>query len=146
MTLQELLDAITARGALTDSRKGPMGTPVKRYAAMLGLLPAQCPPETYHLAPQARRHLIESQAPPHLGPRALANLKNNIGWLIRKGVELKLIEPLERPLASWRDAPRLGAHWMPHRRDSQTIPKRAEAYRLRPLPPRLADDVAQYAT
>jgi integrase len=146
MTLQELLDTITARGALTDSRKGPMRTAVKQYAMILGIPAAQCLPETYHLPPQAHRRLIDSQAPPHLGPRALANLKNNIGWLIRKGLELELIEPFERPLASWRDAPRLGAHWMPHRRDSQTKPKGEDAYHLRPLPPRLAEEVAQYAT
>jgi hypothetical protein len=145
MTLQELLDTITATGTLTDSRKGPMRTAVKQYAAMVGIPPAQCLPETYHLSPQARRQLIESQAPPHLGPRALANLKDNIGWLIRKGVELALIEPLERPLPSWREAPRLGPQWMPHRRDSQTIPKRTDAYHLRPLPPRFVEEVAQYA-
>jgi integrase len=143
MTLQELFDTIMTKGAMTDSRKGPIRTAVKQYAEMLGIPSSECPPESYHLPPQARRRLIESRAPAHLGPRAIANLKDNIGWLIRKGVELKLIEPLERPLPSWRKTPNVGVSWWPRRRDSQTLPK--DHYCLRPLPARLADEVRQYA-
>jgi hypothetical protein len=145
MTLQDLLDTLITQGAITDSRKGPIRTAVKQYAAMLGRSPTQCPPETYHLSPQARRHLIESQAPTHLGPRAIANLKDNIGWLLRKGMVLELIAPLEQPLPSWHETLYVGNHWTPGREGWKHVPRRTDAYSLRPLPAPLSAEIQQYA-
>jgi hypothetical protein len=134
MTLQNLLDDVIQQGQLTPSRIPPMRTAVKQYAAMLSVDPAQCPPEVYHLPPRRLTALIDTKAPSTLSPHAIRNLKNNLRYLLRQGMSLKLIAPLDPALQSWGEARHFGTGWTPQRGEQKVIPP----YSLRPLPEPLA--------
>jgi Phage integrase family len=139
MPLQALLDQVIHRDVLKPSRIGPMRTAIKQYAAILGVPPAACPPDVYHV-PEARlARLIDDHAPPTLGPSGLRNLKNNLRFLFRTGVTLGLIPPLREMLQSWQDTRKLTTPHIPRHEGIRRDP-----YRLHPLPPTLAADIAHY--
>jgi hypothetical protein len=140
MTLQELLEHVISRNGLTASRIGPMRTAVKQYAAMLGADPSRCTPDMYQLPRQQIRQVIEAKAPPQLGAHAVRNLKDNINFLLQRGITLQRLAPRESPLTSWRDTPKVPKHWKPQRQEG--IP--FQAYGLSPLPAALAAELTQY--
>jgi integrase-like protein len=111
MMLHTLLETAIASGQLSGTRVGPLKTAVKQYAAMLGGDAAQIPPDTYHLRKPALWKFIDQHAPAHLGPRALANLKDNLRWLLALGVREQWIHPPAGPLIPWESQRHLaGGH------------------------------------
>jgi hypothetical protein len=101
MLLQTLLDSALASGAVKRSRIGPLKTAVKQYAAMFGKDAADLTPEVYHKSPEAIGTWCDAHASDTLGPRGLANLKNNIRWLVNLGVEQQWVLPMIGDLVPW---------------------------------------------
>jgi Phage integrase family len=101
MMLQTLLDTALAEARVPRSRIGPLKTAIKQYAAMFQLEPQHIPPETYHLSKAALWEFVDKHLPPHLGPRAIANLKDNVRWLLALGVQEKWLLPLVGPVIPW---------------------------------------------
>jgi hypothetical protein len=93
MMLQTLLETAIAEARVPRSRMGPLRTAVKQYAAMFQSEAQQISPETYHLSKPALWEFIDKHVPPHLGPRAIANLKDNVRWLLALGVQEKWLLP-----------------------------------------------------
>lgn len=139
MTLHDLLEHLITHGHLKSSRIAPMRTAIKQYAAMLGADPQQCPPEIYHLPETQLRTLIDSKAPPNLGIHALRNLRNNVRFLLRAGIDLKLIARLHDPVQSWR-----GTRTWRHQRivPGEVVSRRP--FCLKPLPTALASELEAY--
>ena len=101
MMLQTLLDSALASGQVKRSRMGPLKTAVKQYAAMFGKDAADLTPDVYHRSPEAIGDWCDQHAPETLGPRGLANLKNNIRWLLALGVEEKWLLPIVGEIVPW---------------------------------------------
>jgi integrase len=142
MILQELLDTVISRNLLTPSRIPPLRTAVKQYAAMLGVDPSRCPPALYHLPERDLVALITAKAPARLGPHALRNLRNNLRYLLRLGVELGLLVRLRDPVQSWRHTRRPESNSGTPRHEGMNQTR----YRLHPLPDALAHDLEAYLT
>jgi hypothetical protein len=140
MMLHDLLEQLITTHALKPSRIGPMRTAVKQYAAILGMDPKSCSPSVYHLHHDKNNDqispLIEANPPADIGPDALRNLKNNIRFLLRQAVELRLIPPLpppQEPLASFQKRSLIPQRGL---RQGEDMPR--DRYGLYPLPPALA--------
>jgi Phage integrase family len=101
MLLQTLLDSALASGQVKPSRVGPLKTAIKQYAAMFGKDAADLSPHVYHKSPEAIGDWCEQHASETLGPRGLANLKNNIRWLLNLGVEQKWLLPIVGDIVPW---------------------------------------------
>src|ERR687898_138095 len=101
MLLQTLLDQALASGQVKRSRIGPLKTAVKQYAQMLEKDAGDLSPDIYHKSPEAIGVWVEQHAPTHLGPRALANLKNNLRWLLALGVDEKWLLPIVGEIIPW---------------------------------------------
>jgi hypothetical protein len=145
MTLHELLDTVIQHGDLTPARIPPMRTAVKQYAAMLGMDAAHCPPKLYHRAPAQLASLIDTKAPSTLGTHTIRNLKNNLRFLLRKGIDLGFIAPLTDPLQGWRGTHRIDNRWNARRRAEYPLTPRTP-YTLHPLPAHLATEVQAFDT
>jgi hypothetical protein len=97
------LDKALTEGLVGRSRIGPLTTAVKQYARMLGEEAKSLPPERYHLSKPELYAYIEAHAPETLGPRALANLKDNLRWLLDLGVTQKWLIPPVGPVIPWNN-------------------------------------------
>src|SRR6266496_431366 len=112
-SLKGVFHALVQRGAIRESRVGPIKTAIKQYAIILGYADAaSCPSSAYMLPPHLRNQRIEKKAQrsksyrnnasQYLGSNAVRNLKNNVSYLLRKGLELKLLSPMAEQFASWK--------------------------------------------
>jgi hypothetical protein len=101
MMLQTLLDQALASGQVKPTRVGPLKTAVKQYARMFGKDAADLAPDVYHRSPEAVGDWCDRYAPDTLGPRGLANLKNNVRWLLALGVEEKWLLPIVGEIVPW---------------------------------------------
>jgi integrase len=143
MNLQQLFEALVTRGEIRGSRIAPIKTSIKVYSGMLGHKRAdQCPVEAYNKPPLFRKQLIERMAAPNLGLYAVRNLKNNIGFVLRKGIESRLIPALETGPSSWKQSRSLNkkAWKYTRRKEFKVIPLQ----RLNPLPEKFAAELAEY--
>jgi len=145
MTLGEvLLTALQAPEApIKPSRRGPLQTSVRHYAALLGVDAAHCPPELYHLPDARLSELIDTKAPAHFAPRTRRNLKNDLRWLLRLAVQRGWIAPLPESLQSYRTRRRTPRGFHPARHEGTNY----TPYGLNPLAiraPMLAADLDAY--
>lgn len=149
ISLQRLFEVLIERNAIRESRIAPMKTSVKQYSKILGYVdPAECAQKVYLRNDTERNRLIEERAhgvrsngtKTALGIHALRNLKNNISYLLRIGMELDLLSNDLDGLTSWKTSKRVSA-----RRTlgyfEYTIPK---PYALKSLPENLARDIRKY--
>jgi hypothetical protein len=105
ITLLALLNGVMEHNVIRPSRIGPIRTAIKQYAEILGYNgPAQCPSAVFAKTDKVRNRLIEERAPQKLGSDALRNLKNNISYILRTGIELGIISAFSSELASWKDS------------------------------------------
>jgi Phage integrase family len=151
MTLYELIDTAIAcqqqradgtfTPLLARSRRAPMRSAVKRYAALLGLDVATAKPADYHRPDHEIKTLIEAKAPATLAPQTIRNLINDVITLCRYGVEQGWLEPLPAPLLSWRQRHAFRGNTVP-RGEQGHMPK----YRLdfKDCPQGLQDDLTAY--
>jgi hypothetical protein len=102
MMLQQVFDAAIDQGFVKPSRIGPMRTAVKQYAAMFNLAADQLPSEQYQQPKDALFTFIEKHVNPMVSPRTVANLKNNIRWLLDLAVQEDWIRPLSDHTTLWR--------------------------------------------
>jgi integrase len=152
MTLYQLIESAlscqqeradgTMSPLLAKSRRAPMRSSVKRYAAMLGIDPTRAVAEDYHRPDHEIRALVESKAPEALASNTVRNLINDIVWLLRTAVEQGWLEPLPPSLLSWRERrPYPGSFVIRGER-----PHKMTRYRLdlAECPPALRDDLTAY--
>ena len=149
MTLYDLLDAAingyTANGELFPllpaSRRGPMRTSIRYYAAILGVDPETALPSEYHLPDHEIRQLIEAKAPHRLSAATRRNMKNDLTSLLRLAVEQGWLEALPPPILSWRQRRAYPGSWV-KRQENGSVSR----YRLEPndCPPALLDELSKY--
>jgi integrase len=130
MVLQSLLETAITQGFVVRSRIGPMKTAVKQYAAMFGIDAVNLPPDTYHLSKQALFAWCEQHASAEIGPRTLANLKNNLRWLLDLGVKEKWLLPLSGPVIPWKSQKHLSQKRLSRGLPSDGVPIDRSGYRL----------------
>jgi integrase len=152
MTLYQLIDsALTCQQARADgtltpllarSRRAPMRSAVKRYAAMLALDAGTAKPDAYHRPHHEVRALIEAKAPTTLAATTVRNLSNDVVWLFRTAVDQGWLEPLPAALLSWRTRNPYPGTWLPRGERSY----RMTPYRLNldQCPPALRDELTAY--
>lgn len=150
ISLQRLLELLIERNAIRPSRIAPMKTSVKQYANVLGYIdPSQCPPKVYLRNDRERNRLIEERAcgtrsngtKRALGIHALRNLKNNISYLLRVGMESQILSSTDLDeLKSWKTSNRVSAKRSVGYAE-YTIPR---PYALKSFPDNLARDVKKY--
>lgn len=152
MTLYQLIEsALTCQQQRADgtlvpllakSRRAPMRSSVKRYAAMLGIDPATAGAEDYHRPDHEIHALIGTNAPTTLAAATVRNLINDVLWVLRTGVEQTWLEPLPAPLLSWRQRrayPRSGV-----KRGEREQSRAKYRLDLDQCPPALRDDLTAY--
>ena len=152
MTLYQLIEsAVTCQQERADgglvpvlarSRRAPMRSSIKRYAAMLDIDPEKANPDAYHRPDHEIRALIEANAPNTLAPTTVRNLINDVVWLFRTAVDQGWLEPLPAALLSWRKRRPYPGTWV--KRGEQ--PYRMTRYRLDldQCPPALRDELNAY--
>jgi integrase len=101
MILQTLLNQALDSGLVKPSRVGPVKNSIKQYARSLGKDAADLSPDVYHKSPEAIGDWCDQHASDTLGPRGLANLKNNIRWLLNLGIEQKWLLPIVGEIVPW---------------------------------------------
>src|SRR6266850_8566868 len=149
MTLYDLLDAAitgqTATGErlplLPKSRRGPIRTSIKHYAALLEVDPKTIEPSTYHLPDHEIRALIDAKAPKRLSDSTRRNIKNDLTSLLRIAVEQGWLEALPPPMLSWRQRRAYPGSFVKRHENGSVRP-----YRLEPkdCPPALMDELTKY--
>jgi integrase len=130
MMLQALLESAISKGFVVCSRVGPLKTAVRQYAAMFGVDATDLPPEKYQLSKQALFAWIETHTVDDIGPRTLANLKNNLRWLLDLGVKEKWLLPLSGPVIPWKSQKHLPQHRLTRGLPSDGINIDRSGYRL----------------
>jgi hypothetical protein len=139
ITLLALLNGVMEHNVIRPSRIGPIRTAIKQYAEILGYNgPAQCPSAVFAKTDKVRNRLIEERAPQKLGSDALRNLKNNISYILRTGIELGIISAFSSELASWNDSN--GVALLP-KRNEYVCP---DKYILDPVPQSLEEAISEY--
>ena len=103
MMLQDVLQSAIDGDRLTPARVGPMRTAVKQFSAMFELTPDQLPPQQYHLPKEVLFRFIEQHSAADVGPRKLANTKNNIRWLLDLAVREGWLRPAAATSLTWKD-------------------------------------------
>src|SRR5687768_17040173 len=107
-TLLRLFNALVERNLIRTSRLRPIGTAVKQYAGMLGYSdPLQCPYDAYFKSDKERNRIMDEKAPQGMGHNAVRNLKNNISFILRKGLEVGIISSNPEPLGCQEGANKL---------------------------------------
>ena len=84
---------------------------------MLGKDAQELTPDIYHKSAEAIGAWCKQYAPRTLGPRGLANLKNNLRWLMDLGVKQKWLLPLVGEVIPWKSQKQL-----PHGRVKRPLP------------------------
>ncbi|HEY5867743.1 MAG TPA: tyrosine-type recombinase/integrase [Candidatus Tectomicrobia bacterium] len=74
---------------------------------MFGKNASELTPDVYHRSPEAIGDWCDQHAPPTLGARGLANLKNNLRWLFALAVTEKWLLPIVGEIIPWRSHRRL---------------------------------------
>jgi hypothetical protein len=116
MMLQALVDRAVAEPGFPTSRKGPLKSHIKRYAACLGCEPPTCPPERYHLSPEALDELLERTLPTTYSRIYRRNIRQDVVALLELAVARRWIPALPTRLQSWRTVP-------PRRELRKALPK-----------------------
>lgn len=148
-TLGQLFEALVAGNAILPSRKGPIKSALKQYSQLLGCSdPFNCHFENYFQSDHVRSRLIDEGAGRttankvngsiHLGRDAIRNLKNNVGFVLRKAVELGLVSS-KQELFSEKNHRRL-VRERPRRNEHVLSPK----YTLDPVPKKLKEELEEY--
>lgn len=98
MNLQRLYNILVKKNVIPPSRVKPIKTSLKHYALALGYADLRsCPEYAYNLPPEQYKQLIEDN--PHritksnngsevLSSRAITNIKHDIGFILREGMNL----------------------------------------------------------
>ncbi len=148
-TLGQLFEALLESNAIVPSRRGPIKTALKQYSQLLGCSdPFNCHLENYFQSDHVRNRLIDEGAGRttankvngsiHLGRDAIRNLKNNVGFVLRKAVELGLVSAKQELFSE-----------KTHRRLVRERPRRNEhvlsaKYTLDPVPRKLREELDEY--
>ena len=101
MMLDQLLNTAIREGCFLPSRVKPLRSHLKRYAAWLGVEPASCPPERYHL-PKDRRDELITNGPGKFSATYRKNIRNDVDDLLEIAVARGWLPPLAAPLKDWR--------------------------------------------
>jgi integrase len=151
MTLYDLIDRAlithevkadgTTKPLLAPSRRSPMRSSAKRYAAWLHVDPAKTKPDDYHRSDQEVRRLIEANAPDTLAPTTIRNLGNDVIWLFHTAVEQRWLPPLPAPFLSWRQRLPAPDTWIPRQENGHPTKYRLD---LNACPPALHDELTGY--
>jgi len=151
MTLYQLIEsALTCQQQRADgtlvpllakSRRAPMRSSVKRYAAMLGIDPHIASVTDYQRPAHEIRALIEANAPTTLASSTVRNLINDVVWLLRTGVDQGWLEPLPAALLSWRQRRPLTSNSIPRGEQPTLLHYRLN---LAECPAALRDELTKY--
>jgi hypothetical protein len=99
MNLYEVMKRIETRADVPLSRVRGLRSSVQRYGILLGCASLeQCEESNFALPKNERHKLIEKGLPiyyPNAKSGAARNIKNDVGFVLRKAQELKLISPID---------------------------------------------------
>ncbi len=101
MNLQSLFNTLLRKGMIPPARVRPLQSSLRRYASLLGYSDlASCPQSAFNLPPQRRKDVIEDLARPVnrrngqatvFSLRTLANINYDVGFVLKQGASLGLI-------------------------------------------------------
>lgn len=158
MNLQRLFNTLLRKKVIPPSRISPVKTSLKRYALALGYPELRsCPESAYNLPPEQYKQLIEdnplritksNNGSDVLSSRAITNIKHDIGFVLREGMNLGSIvgryEPSDQ-LKATAAAPankRMASNTVFFRGETKNLPKIAILEKH--LPSRLRRELDEY--